>query len=164
MVPVWFHVVPILPQSVRFIVSPRPGAQKPCGSCVVPRGSTVGVTQETAIPCSETMWFLCGSTWFQAPVLNLVRTQTKRHVSAFEKPSRIIISKIGKRLARHFPNLLIFLGVLGGPMLAREAQKCHMQGSIREREQESKRTREKREERKKKKREHRNAPPKILES
>ena len=49
-------------------------------------------------------------------------------------------------------------------MLAREAQKCHMQGPIREREQESKRTREKREERKKKKREHRNAPPKILES
>ena len=64
-VPVWFHVVPILPQSVRFIVSPGPGAQKPCGSCVVPRGSTVGVTQGTAIPSPETMWFLCGSTWFQ---------------------------------------------------------------------------------------------------
>ena len=76
---------------------------------MVPRGSTVGVTQETAIPCSETMWFLCGSTWFQAPVLNLVRTQTKRHVSAFEKPSRIIISKIGKRLARRFPILLIII-------------------------------------------------------
>ena len=64
-VPVWFQAVPILPQSVRFIVSPGPGAQKPCGSCVVPCGSSGGVTQETAIPCSETMWFLCGSTWFQ---------------------------------------------------------------------------------------------------
>ena len=63
-VPVRFHAVPILPQSVRFLVSSRPGAQKPCGSCAVPRGSIGGATQETAVPCSETMWFLCGSTWF----------------------------------------------------------------------------------------------------
>ena len=63
-VPVRFHAVPILPQSVRFLVSSRPAAQKPCGSCAVPRGPIGGVTQETAIPCSETMWFLCGSTWF----------------------------------------------------------------------------------------------------
>ena len=67
-VPVRFHAVPILPQSVRFIVSPGPGAQKPCGSCAVPRGSYIAAVRE--IPCfvearcSETMRFLCGSTWF----------------------------------------------------------------------------------------------------
>ena len=86
-VPVWFHVVPILPRSVRFIVSPGPGAQKPCGSCVVPRGSIGGVTKETAIPLEasrQIMWFLCGSTWFLqrrtnlhckgfAPVLKMAR-------------------------------------------------------------------------------------------
>ena len=105
MVPVWFHVVPIWQQCLRFLASPGPGAQKPCGSCVVPRGSMGAVTQETAIP-SEASNKSCGSCvvprgstqrlHFRAPLTNM---------GAPRNTTNII--KLGKRLAKRFHILVI---------------------------------------------------------